>query len=172
MPSIPQYLPILEGWQHTIEEYEPPKAPKRIAPGEDLVILAPRVSMGWFVGGGLHVDNQDVRLMVEADSWIVDCTPRGLYNSGLTAPVAQGVWLSRYDTTEDVYYITITMTCPMPYKIMHRVYLRNPTLRPDGTANTTCLLIAYTFSRIEIFDIQMLKQSLRELTEALPVPQR
>jgi len=170
MPSIPQYLPVLEGWQHTIEEYEPPKAPKRIKPGEDLVILAPPVPMGWFIGGGVYVDNPDVRLVVEVDSWTVDCTPWGLYDYGLTAPVSQGAWASRYDTAEDIYCIVITITTPMPYRRMHRVYFSNPTTRHDGTTNTTCLVYSYTFLRVEVIDTRAFKRSLRELTEALPLP--
>lgn len=161
--DIISLLPLLRGWEYRPVEYEPPAPPIEVSPGNRLELIEEEIDVsGWFLSGGLMVDNPDATVTIFTDIWSVDASPYGLYDYGLTIQPKLGAWCPRYDTANDIY--TMQFTLPwMPYNNRRHVFFSNPVVTHTGALNTTVKLYSYTFAIIQITDIEVFQRSLRIL---------
>lgn len=166
MANVITLLPFLRGWEWVGQVENKLLDPIVLNPGDER-ILSESERPGWFVHGGILVDNQYAELILEADRSKFKFTPYGLRNAGLTRPW-EGAFISRYDTENNLFAVSHAPVQWFPYREKSRLILRNPEVTILGGASTTCKLYQYFSTRVEIVDVGAFIESLKEVVGVRP----
>ena len=130
------YFPLSEDW-----ELIPTTKRVKLAPDEEVKVIASMHETGWLLGGGLYADSRKVRMTIKLEHlgtvYEVSGTPEEVYNLGLTVPYGLGLWVSRYDTANNVYNMVASFNPWVPYKGSVEVKAKN-----EDTA-TAAVVVSY-----------------------------
>lgn len=150
MGTLLDLLPFLEGWEYNLRQTEvaeiyPGVYGELLPPSGIRDIIFAEKELGWLIGGGFLVvgaNAEQTWLTLRTDNWvwrgqIVGMQLWGMNMRGIVAP-----YLTRYDTVNNIYGLSIDLAYPLPYKSQARVSIENPGLTP--------LVIGGVFSTIRI----------------------
>ena len=102
-----------------------------LAPRERRVLLSD-YKRGFLVFAFLHTNNPDVIVTVDlyGDGTDIVLSPRMLYEYGLVQPSPGSAWVSRYDTTNNVYVALYTPSPWIPFSGYARATVENTSDNP------------------------------------------
>lgn len=150
MGTVFDLLPFLEGWEYDLKKTEVtevyPGVYGELLPAagiRDIVLAGDE--LGWLIGGGFTVvgaNGEQTWLTLRTDDWIwrgqiVGMHLWGMVQRGIIAP-----YISRYDTANDIYGLSVDLPYPLPYKREVRVSIEAPT--------QNAIVIGAVFSTIRI----------------------
>ena len=168
--DIRSSLPLLEGWRWETRDVDYAKFPIEILPGKDFTIASHIVRAGWITNILLWLDNQFTSLRLAYDGVREEVSADDLYEQGAIQPQNINFWLARYDKTSSppVFVIKFTPSEAVPFVKDISAHLTNPSVKPDGTANTTAHLYRHKLTTIEIVNRDKFIKSVHELYPKWP----
>jgi hypothetical protein len=116
---------------------------------------------GWFWGASCSMESPLGAMVMgyydATGTWRTDeLTPYGLHEGGYVDPNPTGVWVPKYDTTNNIYNVCYATYLPLPFQKKYRLSIKAPPVLPL-TVRTYTHLIA------EIINQSEFNASLREV---------
>jgi len=156
-------LPILRGWTYIAKQ----QGPISVQPGKSIQVHI-GTKPGWLVTGlgqfSGHADAKFGKLKIIIDNYKIEGTVYEIESSGVTSPIAsQALWVSRYDTTNNVYALAFSPATPTPLAKEVSIEVIAPAVNPiTKTAITSPTTIYAIFGLIEITSLDEFKESIKE----------
>jgi len=161
MPTISELLPFLRG----VEEKFWVRVNEVLNPGQYIQWEATR--KGWTRAVVVTTNNKYMWFEHNLFEAPQRYTPYHIYMMGLVRPTITNVWLSRYDETNNLYTLLLTLR-PLPsFKQGFYYRVTAPDTDPLTGAAITTPTVIYSFAveTVEVFNEKEFKESLLELIE-------
>lgn len=117
-----------------------------LAPGESRIILDLR-RHGWVIYGIVGLNNPDVKCTIEletgTENYVNSFTTSELFTAGLIQPQPTAWWLSRYDSTANLYGVSFTPSAWWPFYRRFKFTLENKTSLPATIVRAYVLCIEF-----------------------------
>jgi len=101
---------------------------KEIKAGESESILYLEKEKGKLLLITFYSNEKEIKAKIRVDGRMFTEGSAELLNSaGYIRPMGFGLWCSRYDTTNDIYYVVLSPSVMLPYRLSFELTLENPT---------------------------------------------
>jgi len=150
-------LPLLDGWQYSPLDLD---TAFTVDPGDEYNIYT-TVAKGWVVSIVISLNNPLGDLVIIShDAYQrphrADILPYYLQEYRLTSPNPAGVWISTYDTVNNIYIANYAPSPWLPFRKQGKLSVKNGTSLPLTVRGYAHLLV-------EITDEDKFRKSIKEL---------